>query len=501
MKRLSPTCLSSLPADIVKPAFEPSRFEAGIVHLGIGAFHRAHQALYTDDVLGGSGGDWRILGVSLRHRRVAEQLNPQGGLYTLGVKSPQRRDYRIIGAVQGVLFAPERPQAVLERMSSPRTRVVTLSITEKGYCLNPSTGNLDESVPGVQADLACPERPTSALGFLVRALELRRRESIAPFTILCCDNLSSNGRLLRRLVTQHAMLKDEQLAAWIDREVAFPSTMIDRIVPATSCQDRVEAQSAMNVVDEGLVVSEPFSQWVIEDQFCAPRPAWEEVGVQLVRDVAPFELAKLRLLNGAHSTIAYLGYLSGYEYVHQAVADANLRDFVRQLMRLEIAPTLRFTENLNLDAYQRELMTRFENPALNHRTQQIAMDGSQKLPQRLLNTIEDRLEAQQSVHGLCLSIAAWVRYVQGRDEQGRAIDVEDPLSVRLGVLASDLSGDPSLALRGLLGVKEVFGENLPANPLFVDCLLSATKSLLRHGVRETVRRWLPKVDSSRSLRG
>ncbi len=489
MRRLSLRHVDGLPVAVRRPGFDPRQASVGIVHLGIGAFHRAHQAVYTDDTLALHGGDWRISGVSLRSDAVARQLNPQDGLYALQVRGETAAETRVIGAVADVLVAPSDPSAVVARMSEPSTKLVSLTVTEKGYCHDPATGRLNEAHPDVRADLDKPQTPVSALGYLVTAIERRRQRNVPPFTVLCCDNLPHNGSLLRSLVIEHAALRDDALSGWIAGNVAFPATMVDRIVPATTDADREAVAEALGVSDEGLVVTEPFTQWVIEDNFGGPRPRWEDAGAELVADVAPYELAKLRLLNGSHSSIAYLGYLAGHEYVHQAVADPALWRFIAYLMIREISPTLTAPAGFDLAAYQRDLLARFANPALNHRTWQIAMDGSQKLPQRLLGTVRERLAAGQGIDGICLAVAAWMRYVCGIDEQGAPVEVSDPLRDRFADLARNRMNDPRALVHAFLTVTEVFDADLPANPRFVDGVTAAMDRLLNVGAQETVGRF------------
>lgn len=494
MKRLSRSTLATLPRSIATPGFDSKQHRPGIVHLGIGAFHRAHQAVYTDDVLNSKGGNWRITGVSLRRRTAARQLNPQDGLYALAVKSLAGTRYRVIGSVTGVLYAPQKPSRAIAQMASPSIHVVTLTVTEKGYCVDPVTGRLNTSDPAIAAELAKPGEPQSMPGFLTAALDKRRRSRTPPFTVVSCDNLRGNGNLLKQATVQYAALRDEALATWIDRHVRFPSTMIDRIVPATSNEDRSQAAFDLGVDDQGLVVAEPFSQWVIEDRFTGPRPAWELAGAQLVSDVRPFELIKLRMLNGAHSTIAYLGCLAGHEFVHQALQDSNLKRLIDYLLKTEIAPTLKPPESLDLDDYRSQLINRFSNPMLRHRTSQIAMDGSQKLPPRLLGTIRDRLACNAPIRGLCLSIAAWVRYIFGRDENGRTINVEDPMSKRLEYVAADLPHRPSEALARILGIDEIFGDDLASHPIFFNGVLEALNNLQQQGASKTIARFSAGLD-------
>ena len=379
-------------------------------------------------------------------------------------------------------------------MASPSIHVVTLTVTEKGYCVDPATRQLNTRDPAIAADLMNPREPHSMPGFLTAALDKRRRCGTPPFTVVSCDNLQGNGSLLKKVAIQHAALRDEALAAWIDRHVCFPSTMIDRIVPATRNEDRSQASFNLGVDDQGLVVAEPFSQWVIEDRFSGPRPAWESAGAQLVPDARPFELIKLRMLNGAHSTIAYLGCLAGHEYVHQAMHDSHLKRLINHLLKTEIAPTLRPPENFDLDDYRRQLINRLSNPMLRHRTSQIAMDGSQKLPPRLLGTIRDRLACNASIGGLCLAVAAWVRYIYGRDEQGMKTNVHDPMARRFEDLSAGLPHRPREALKRILRIDEIFGDDLANHPGFFTGVLDALTHLLEHGASKTIARFSTALD-------
>ncbi len=471
---------------MTRPAYDPRTLRPGIVHLGIGAFHRAHQALYVEEALAAAPGDWGIVGVSLRSPAVHDRLEPQDGLYTLVERGPEADRLRVVGCVREVLFAPAAPGAVLARLADPATRIVSLTVTEKGYCHDPATGRLDDGHPDVRHDLASPGHPRTAVGLLVAGLARRRAAMGPPLTVLCCDNLPHNGRTVARIVRAFAALADPSLVAWLDDHVAFPSTMVDRIVPATTEADVLTVSGALGVEDLAPVVGEPFRQWVIEDRFAGPRPAFEAGGAQLAADVAPYETMKLRLLNGSHSAIAYLGYLGGYEYVSRAVADPAYRAFVRGLMEEEVAPTLGMPGGTDLRAYTASLLERFANPRMAHRTWQIAMDGSQKLPQRLLGTVRDNLAAGRPIAQLALAVAAFLRYTAGVDEQGRPIDVRDPLAARFKTLAV---GDPVAQTRAMLGVREVFGDDLAGEPRFVEPVSRALARLCGEGARATVATW------------
>jgi fructuronate reductase len=431
----------------------------GIVHLGLGAFFRAHGAIYVQEAMAASGGDWGILGVSLQSPAMRDALAPQGGAYTALELAPGGPVARGVTSVQGVLVAPENPEAVLAAMAAPAVRIVSLTVTEKGYCHEPSTGRLNPAHPGIAHDLT-GALPVTAPGFLVRALQRRRAAGLAPFTVLSCDNLPGNGHLVRGLVLDLAGRIDLALADWIAAEGRFPATMVDRIVPATTPEDIARVAALTGRQDAAPVVHEPFRQWVIEDDFVGgARPDLAAAGAQMVRDVAPYELMKLRMLNGTHSALAYLGYLGGHETIAACMADPAYRGLVRHLWRDEIIPALTPPPGVDLGAYARALEDRYANPAIRHRTWQIAMDGSQKLPQRILGTLETNLAAGRASPGLLLVVAAWMRYVGGVDEQGGPIDVRDPLAARLRAL-SEAASTPQGRVAALLSVREVFPEPL-----------------------------------------
>jgi fructuronate reductase len=484
--RLSQKTLERLPADVARPAYDLSAVRVGIVHLGIGAFHRAHQAVYVDDRLAAGERDWAICGASLRSPETCEALQPQDGLYTCAVRSGDGERLRVVGSVRRLLVALENPDVLLWSIAHPAVRIVSLTVTEKGYCHDPATGMLNERHPDIAADLATPSQPRSAPGFLVEALRRRRESGTPPFTVLCCDNLPANGHTVRSVVTRLAALRDPDLGRWVEGEVAFPSTMVDRIVPATTGGDRVAVSARLGLDDAWPVVTEPFTQWVVEDRFTSGRPRLEEAGVELVGDVAPYELMKLRLLNGSHSTLAYLGYLAGYETVSDTMADAAFARFIQALIDEEVTPTLRMPHDVDLTGYKASLLKRFANPALKHRTSQIAMDGSQKLPQRLLGTVRDRLKSGAPINRLALGVAAWMRYVTGTDERGQPIDIRDPLSERLVRIGRDNGLAAERLAPAYLGVSELFGEDLPANPRFSRPVTAALSKLIEHGARRTV---------------
>ena len=432
-----------------------------------------------------AGGDWGIVGVSLRSPDVRDRLAPQDHVYTAVEMSRDAQHPRVVEVLSDVIFAPADPDALLNIMADPAIRVVTLTITEKGYCYIPSTGKLDAGHPDILRDRSQVE-PHSAVGFLVRALERRRAAGHRPFTVLSCDNLPENGCVARSVVVGFARMLDADLAEWIAQEGRFPSTMVDRIVPATTPENIESLARQTGRMDAAPVFHEPFLQWVIEDSFVdADRPQFETVpGLQLVNDVAPFELMKIRMLNGTHSALAYLGYLAGHETIAETVADPVFRSFVERLWRAEIVPTLAAPEGVDLTAYANALLDRYVNPAIRHRTWQIAMDGSQKLPQRLLGTLADNRAAGRACPGLLLSVAAWMRYVGGTDEAGKLIDVRDPLAARLRAL-SDAGQTVRDKVNNLLSVEEIFGRDTP-QALRHD-LATAYQSLADLGARRSIK--------------
>ena len=475
MTRLSRSSCSTL-------AYDPALTDIGIVHLGVGAFHRAHQADYTDAVLAKGDRRWAILGASLRSADTRDALKDQDWLYTLAQSDQTGERCRVIGALRGVLVAPENPQALVEAMCLPSVKIVSLTVTEKGYCHDPATGALNDQHPDILHDLENPDSPRSAPGFLVEAIRARKARGLQPFTVLCCDNLPANGRTVAKVVTRLATLRNPALGQYVAEHIAFPATMVDRIVPATTDADRARIAAATGLDDAWPVVTEAFTDWVIEDNFPQGRPGW---AARFVTDIAPFETMKLRLLNGAHSSMSYLGYLAGHETIADCMQDEALAHFISHLMNSEVTSTLAVPPGTDFSAYKQALLARFRNPGLRHRTWQIAMDGSQKLPQRLLGTIRDRLKAGGTIDGLALGVAAWMRYVTGVDETGGEIDVRDPLRDELRLRAEAAGLDAHRLAPALLGLEKIFGSDLPADPRFTTAVTRALDSLIRHGSKQT----------------
>ena len=482
MKTIAST---ALPSHVQQPHYDRQSLRSRIVHFGFGAFHRAHQALLTDRVLNAKGGDWGICEISLFNGDVLmSQLRAQDHLFTVLEKGPDGNQPIIVGAVHECLNAKlDSLAAIIEKFCEPQVAIVSLTITEKGYCLDPATGRLDTQNARIVHDLENPSEPHSAPGILVEALHRRRERGLQPFTVLSCDNIPDNGHVVKNAVLGMAQKRSPELAAWIDAHVSFPGTMVDRIVPAATEASLAEITQALGVDDPCAISCEPFIQWVVEDNFVAGRPEWEVAGVQMVEDVLPWEQMKLRMLNGSHSFLAYLGYLAGYAHINECMEDEHFREAARRLMLDEQAPTLRITD-VDLTAYADSLIDRFANPALQHRTWQIAMDGSQKLPQRMLDGIRVHLERHTAWPLLALGVAGWMRYVSGTDDQGNAIDVRDPLSEKIrGIVSTSSEADRVTAL---LGLSEIFGHDLPQTPAFVDAIVQAYQRLVRDGARRAV---------------
>ena len=412
-----------------------------------------------------AGGDWGIVGVSLQSARMYDQLAPQNFAYTAQELAHSGEKLRQVEAVQTVLVARTDPEAVLAAMACEDTRIVSLTVTEKGYCHDPATGKLNKNHPDIRHDLE-EVLPVSAIGYLVRALQRRKASGVPPFTVLTCDNLPENGHLLRGVVLDFASAIDPALAHWIKAQGRFPCTMVDRIVPATKPEDIETLAEKTGVFDAAPVLHEPFRQWVVEDDFVPAygqnaRPDLEAVGVELVGDVMPYEHMKLRMLNGTHSSLAYLGYLAGHETIADTVANPVFARFVKTLWHQEIICSFDAPEGVDLNTYADALFRRYTNPAIRHRTWQIAMDGSQKLPQRILGTVRDNLDAGRSSKGLIASIAAWMIFVGGTDLNGNPIDVRDPLAERLRTL-SDNAHTAQDKVAALLSVEQIFDPDLAA---------------------------------------
>ncbi len=491
--RLHSSSLAWLPAAVQRPRYDRAVLRSGIVHLGLGAFARAHLAVFNDDALdAGAEPAWGLCGVSLRHADTRDALAPQAGLYTLALRDADeggaaRQHLRVIGSLCETLVAPEDPAAVLQRIASPAARIVSLTVTEKGYCHDPASGALRIDDADIAHDLTHCAAPRSAIGFIVHGLALRRTRGLGGITLMSLDNLPANGRVLHGLVLAFAQaLGDAALADWIETRCSFPCSMVDRIVPRTTGADREGIAQALGVQDAWPVVAEPFIDWVLEDRFVAGRPDWP--GVRCVathEDVAAWERLKLRMVNAAHSALAYLGVVAGWATVDAAMGQPALHRFVDAMLRDEVEPTL--VGVAVPPGWRERLLLRFANAALAHRCAQIAMDGSQKIPQRLLGTVRDRLAANAPIARLALALAAWLHFLRGHDEAGRAYAIDDPLALALQALhrEADAQAEPLARAECLTRFAPVFGD-LAGDARLVHALAPPLQSLRERGVWATL---------------
>lgn len=481
--------ISNATVSVPRPAWQRSRLVSRIVHLGCGAFHRAHQALYTHHLLEQSDNDWGICEVNLmagHDETLVQNLRAQDLLYTVAERGAEQTDLKIIASMSEALHpALDGCEGILQAMARVETAIVSMTVTEKGYCVDAASGALDVNNPLIQHDLAHPQQPQSAIGYIVEALNIRRELGRSGFTVLSCDNVRENGYVAKAAVLGLAQARDPVLAAWIADNVTFPCTMVDRIVPAATQESLVQIAEQLGVFDPCAIACEPFRQWVIEDNFVNGRPDWDRVGAQFVADVVPFEMMKLRMLNGSHSFLAWLGYLGGCDTIAQTMNHPAYRQAALSLMLDEQAPTLSMPESTDLQAYAHLLIARFSNPALKHCTWQIAMDSSQKLPQRLLDPVRIHLAAGEGFRHLALGIAGWMRYVGGVDENGNPIEVVDPLVERFQVIHQQHL-TPQARVHALLDIGTIFGDDLPGNTVFVQAVTDAYQQLLAVGARAAV---------------
>jgi mannitol 2-dehydrogenase len=481
---LTSASLSQIPQTVRIPQYDRTQLSNGIVHIGVGGFHRAHQALYLDNYFHQtSDRRWGICGVGLleQDKRLRDAFQQQNCLYTLVERAPTGNTARIIGAIHQYLFAPDDRQAVIEALSAPECRIVTLTITEAGYYYIEGSGTFDVNHPTIQHDLQHPETPMGTFGFLTAALEQRRKKGLSPFTVLSCDNLQGNGAIARSMLTAFAELRDPILANWITKNVTFPNSMVDRITPMTTELDRASITQQFGIEDASPVVAEPFIQWVIENSFCAGRPDWEIVGVQMTHDVHPYELMKIRLLNASHVLIGYLGLLAGYQYVHEVMADPIFCQAVTALME-EVTPVLQPVPGIDLSAYKKTLIERFANPYMQDQLPRLCLNGSAKIPKFILGSLRDQLQRGGNIEYLSLVVAAWCRYLAGQDEQGKAIVIDDPLADLLQQKIHLDKLDPST----ILSLSTIFGEDLPRSPRFVEIVTRMLTQLHKIGAKNTV---------------
>lgn len=475
-QRLSEQTLQSAHPQVLRPGYDRANIQIGTVHFGPGAFHRAHQEFYFDRLLERDA-TRAVSAVSLKTPGVRDALGPQDGLYAL-MELDEAPTVRVIGAIRELLVAAEDPAAVSRRLCAPETSLVTMTVTEKGYCLD-GAGKLDFEHPDIAHDLLNPEAPRSLVGWLVRGLRLRHAGGLAPYLVVCCDNLSNNGQTLRSAVLALAGRMDSSLAGWIEKQAHFPRTMVDSITPATDEAFRARLEQALGLYDAWPIQRERFAQWVVEETDYLNQPDWASVGVTLSRDVSAYERAKLRLLNGAHSTLAYVGLLAGLETVAQAMTEPTLGAFIERLMLEDIQPTLNIPRSGEIDSYRQSILRRFENPAMRHQLAQIAWDGSQKLPIRILGTVADAIGAQRPLGRLAVPLAAWMHFIRARTRAGIAI--VDPLSDQLVACGQRAVGKAESDLPMFLALPGVFPAGLASHPELIQALSRAYDLIAERG--------------------
>lgn len=485
---LSLAALPNLPSAVGRPAYAPQALRPGILHIGVGNFHRAHQAVYLDDLLNrGRDLDWAILGAGVRPGDAAMRraLEAQDWLTTVVEMEPGAHRARVTGAMAGFVPVGDDARGIIAALDDPNLRIVSLTVTEGGYCIDPATGAFDPGHPEIRHDAAHPDAPKGVFGAIVAALRRRRDRGLAPFTVMSCDNIPHNGAVTRDAVAGLAALIDPGLASFIRDRVAFPNSMVDRITPATTDRHRALLAERFGIRDQWPVFCEPFRQWVLEDRFPAGRPAWHEVGVTFTRDVAAFELMKIRILNGGHAAIAYPGALLGIHYVHDAMADPQVRGFLDRLEADEIIPCVPPVPGVDLSAYYGLVAGRFSNPEVGDTIPRLAQDGSNRQPKFILPSTRDRLKAGADVAGLALVSALWCRYCTGTDDAGAPITLDDPNAARLTPAAQAAKEDPA----AFLALRDIFGDLADA-PSFRSHFGTALKGLWRDGTRATLQRYL-----------
>jgi mannitol 2-dehydrogenase len=482
---LNARTLKSLGERLPVPAYERSLVTPGVVHFGVGGFHRAHQAMYHDRLMNeGNSLDWGICGVGVlaADRLMRDALDAQDGLYTLVRKdSDGTWEPRVMGSIVEYLFAPDDPQAVIEKMAAPSTRIVSLTITEGGYNISDITGEFDAANPDVVRDLDPDAVPRTAFGLITEALQRRRSHGLAPFTVMSCDNLQDNGRLSQRVFTTFARLRNPDLGDWVEREVRFPNSMVDRITPVTTDADRAKIRERFGIDDLWPVICEPYTQWVLQDAFTSGRPAYEQAGVQVVDNVEPYELMKLRLLNGSHQAMCYFAYLAGYRLVHEAAQDPLFQAFLLGYMDQEATPTLPPVPGVDLNGYKHTLIERFSNPQVRDTIARLCAESSDRIPKWLLPVIRHQLAAGGEIRRSAAVVASWARYAEGVDEQGQPIAVVDRLADRLTRAARRQREDPD----AFIANRDVFGD-LADDERFAAAYRSALASLHRRGARATL---------------
>ena len=493
LTRLSNATLSQLGKDIRRPSYDRKKLRAQTVHIGVGGFHRAHQAIYLDNLLeSGALSDWGECGFGVLPHDAAmrDALRGQDYLYTMIERSADAQVPRIIGSIMDFCLAPDNREAAIERLAHENTRLVSLTITEGGYFIDEGTGEFTHDDPSIQHDIREPNEPTTSLGFLAAALKRRRDRGLPPFTVMSCDNLQGNGHVIRKVLLGLAERQDLELRSWIAENVAFPNCMVDRITPATTMADREDLKQRFGIDDAWPVVTEPFLQWVIEDTFCNGRPPWEEVGAEIVTDVLPYELMKMRLLNASHMAMAYLGALAGHTFAHEVMQDTVFDVFIKAFMD-EVTPVVPIISGTSIPNYKSTLIERFGNPTINDRVARLCSEGSAKMPKWVLPSVVELAEKRSSTKLLSLVVAAWIKYLQSpTDERGNPIEVVDARAEELKRTARHIGDDP----RPFIAMKSIFGPAYFAEPAFTSEVEAALKSLSTVGARETIRRYAPATN-------
>jgi mannitol 2-dehydrogenase len=485
--KLSASALGRLPREVAVPKYQRSDLSAGIVHIGVGNFHRAHQAVYLDDLFNaGRDRDWAIIGAGVREPDVAvrEKLKEQDWLTTVVEQEAGSTNLRVTGSMIDFI-KPYDVAANLEALSRPQIRIVSLTVTEGGYYISPATQSFDGAHPDIVGDARNFEAPKTAFGLIAAALKRRRAAGVAPFTVMSCDNIPGNGHVAENAVAGLAGLADPQLGRWIKANVRFPNSMVDRITPATTDRERAILREKHGVEDNWPVFCEEFRQWVIEDNFGSGRPALETVGVTLTSDVAPYELMKIRILNGGHAAIAYPAGLLDIHFVHEAMEDRQIADFLETLTKREVLSVVPPPPKTDLEDYRALVARRFSNPKIGDTIQRLCFDGSNRQPKFILPTVADRLKVGASVKGLALVSALWCRYCYGETESGKTLPPNDPNWERIRSAAKPARDDPAAFLK----LHEIFGA-LAQNPVYVGAFSTALKSLWARGVRETLADYL-----------
>ena len=489
--KLSSANLGLLNPEVRIPAYDRRQLIAHTVHIGVGSFHRAHQALCLDELLAFSDTErWGEcgLGVLASDARMRDALHGQDCLYTLAERSADKHSARVVGSIVDYIYAPEARESAIEKLAASETRIVSLTITEGGYFIDEGTGHFLADHPAIQHDLEHPVAPSSSIGLIAEALDRRRMRGLAPFTVMSCDNLQGNGHVISRVLRAYAGLRKPALETWIEANVAFPNSMVDRITPSTTPADIAWLATRFGVDDAWPVVTEPFLQWVIEDVFSSGRPEWERVGAQFTTDVASYEIMKIRFLNGSHLAMAYLGALAGFTYVQDIMADELFVTFIERFME-EVTPVVPIIPNASIPEYKKSLIDRFSNPTINDQVTRICSEGSAKIPKWLLPSIQELLNRNLSIDLLSLVVASWIFYLgKGKDQAGRPLEIIDARSAELTPIASSAETDPS----PMLAIESIFGGRLFTNAVFRQKTASALQLLSTQGVTATVRQYVER---------